>query len=71
METEAGLLSFRSKALRCPVPLLGLAMVGHLTWLVILSCGQLLSLMTLLLFDMLVLKIKAWYIQGRAKILGA
>lgn len=28
METEAGLLSFRSKALKCPVPLPGIAMVG-------------------------------------------
>lgn len=39
--------------------------------LVVLSCGQLLSPMTLLLFVMLDLKIKAWYIWGRAKALGS
>lgn len=54
------------------MPLPGIAIMGytHLPWVVILSCGQLLSLMTLLLFVMLGLKIKAWYIWGRAKASG-
>lgn len=64
METEAGLLRFRSRALRHPV-------VGHLPWLAILPCGQLLSLMTPLLFDVLGLKIKVWYIWDRARALQA
>lgn len=49
LETKAELLSFQSWAIGCLISLLGIAVVEHLSWFAILSYGQLLSLMTLLL----------------------
>lgn len=47
--------------------LLGIAVVGHLSWFAILSCGKLLSLMTSLLFYVLGLQEHLGQSQGLSR----